>query len=81
MREVFGAGEKPQKGSALLSSMVANCPAQHGVTRFQCIEYGTLCNRPLDVESYLSIHVGQRAQVGRYFNSYQVAIPPGQQLF
>jgi hypothetical protein len=43
--------------------MVANCPTQHWITSFECIEDGALCNRTLDFDADLAADARQRSQM------------------
>jgi hypothetical protein len=63
MGEVSLAGEESDKRPALLSTVIADRPAQHGITRLQRVEDGTLCHRSGDLELYLLVDAGQRTQV------------------
>jgi len=68
-RQILLASEEAQERTALERNVIANRPAQHGVSSLEGIENGSLRRRPIDLELDLRPYVGQRAQVLRKLDS------------
>ena len=64
-REVLLASEEAQEGTTLQGNVIANRPAQHGVSSLEGIENGSLRRRSIDLELDFVAHVGQGAKVLR----------------
>jgi len=62
MGPIFRAGEEPQERAALLRNVVANCPAQHGITGFERVEDRALRDLAFDVEIDFDIHFAANAR-------------------
>src|SRR5439155_13066716 len=63
VREVFFAGKKSKKRAPLQSHVITNCAAQHGITRFERIEDGTLGDWRGHIQRDLAAHMGKTAKV------------------
>ena len=74
MRQIFSAGEKPYKRPTQLSDMIAHCPAEHGISSFDLVEYGPLSNGGINVKFYVAIDARQRAQMRRQNNAYHGSV-------
>jgi hypothetical protein len=68
-RKILLAGEEAQEWTAGERNVVANRPAQHGVSSLEGIENGSLRGRSIDLELDFVAHVGQCAQVLRELDS------------
>src|SRR6185503_8671467 len=67
VREVLFTRKESDKGAALLRRVVADRALERWVCCFEGIEHGSLRNRTLDVDQYVSRNLRQRAQVeGEY---------------
>jgi hypothetical protein len=65
MRKVFLAGEEAQEWAPLLGDLVADCPAEHWVLGFQCVQDGALRRPSLKAEAYFGSDSGQCSQMLR----------------
>jgi len=65
MRQIFSTSKKPHERTAQLSDVIAHCPAQHGISSFELVEYGPLGRGGINVEFYVAIDARQRAQMRR----------------
>jgi hypothetical protein len=63
VREVLLASKKAQEGPALQSIVIANCAAQHGITRLEGVEHRALSNRTVDFERHLAADMRQISQM------------------
>lgn len=63
VRQIFLARKEAQKWSSLLRVVVANCPAQHGISRFQRIKHRALCHSALHIEFDFSSDMREVAQM------------------
>jgi len=68
VREVLCAGEETHVGSPVFCDVVTDRSAQHGIARLECVENGALRDSILYQQFYLSVHMGQGAQMGRQNN-------------
>ncbi len=63
--EVLAAGEKPEECPAPARGVVADGPAQHGVTGLEGVEHRTDRHGTLDLNLHLAVHAGEGPQVRR----------------
>ena len=63
--QIFLAGEESHEGPTLQCAVVANRPAQDGITGFERVQDGTQCYRPPDLNLHLALHASQVSQVIR----------------
>src|SRR6476620_2807242 len=70
MRQIFTAGKKTDHRPANLRHVIADCPAQHRIFRFNRVEKGALSQRSVELKSYFTFDVGKRAQIWRKNNAY-----------
>ena len=68
MRQILLAGEESNEGAALLSDVVAEGPAQHGIRGFKRVEHGPLRDRTFDFEQNIAANPRQRAQMARKYS-------------
>ena len=69
MRQILLASEESQKWPPLQRDLIANRPAQHGITGLKRIEHRPLRERSLDFERHLAAHVRQRSQMLREYDA------------
>ncbi len=61
--EIFFAGEEAQERAALVSGVIADGAAEHGIVRFEGVEDGALGDWGRDFEREFCADVGQGAEV------------------
>ncbi len=61
--EVFFTGEEAQKGAALLSVVVADGAAQHGIAGLERVQHRALRDRRRDFERHLAADVRQVSEM------------------
>ena len=69
MRDIFRAGEKPQKGAAALRVMLADCSPEHWIAQFERIEQPPGRHEARDLNLHFRRNLRQRLQVLRQHNS------------
>src|SRR5438309_10948420 len=65
MGEVLLASEKADERAPLMRDVIADCAAQYRILSLKSIQDCALCDRPVNVEQDLSVHLRERAQVRR----------------
>ena len=63
MREILFTGKEAQECPPLQGDVVADCPAQHGISCLERIEHGPLGNRRGDLKLYFTANMRQRAEM------------------
>ena len=63
MREILLAGKEAQECPSLQGDVVADRPAQHGISCLERIEHGPLSHRWRDLKLYFTAHMRQRTEM------------------
>jgi hypothetical protein len=58
MGKIFLAREEAQERAALLSDVITDRPAQHGIARFERVQHRAQRDRPFDLERHLAADMG-----------------------
>ncbi len=66
--DILLAGEEPDQRAAVLCDVIADCPAERGMTVFERVKQRAERCRRIDVEGHFAIDVGERSQMEREFN-------------
>ena len=61
--EIFFAGKKAQKGTALKAIVITDGSPQHGIPHLERIQHGTLCDWAFDFKYYFGFRMRQRAEM------------------
>jgi len=69
MRQIFLAGEESQKRPPLLRNLIANRPAQHGISGLKRIKHRALRDRTSDLKLNFAAGVSQRSQMLREYHA------------
>jgi hypothetical protein len=72
--KILPAREKSQERPSLERDLVAHRPAQHRILVLERVEDRSLRHRASDLERYFLVYAGERAQVGRKFDTNHCSV-------